>query len=334
VSQEQATHWQPGDPLSVDDARALRRSSRAFASLVAVTWLLIVLGALVRANGAGLACPDWPLCFGVLVPDFDMKIAFEWGHRLLASCVSLAFGLLCIGTLRRPVARRAVAPLLLVGGLLLAAQVVLGGLTVLKLLASWTVTAHLITGSSFAACLAFIAYRLRETSEPARTSAPLSRTAKALLAIAALLLLLQMVLGGLVSSTYAGLACDDWPACHRGEWFPSFAGAMGTHLLHRINGYALVLALALCAFVTRGGAPRLARLTMALLALVVVQLGVGVANVLLRIPAELTGLHTGLGAALFVTMTLALYECWLSPTAVRNVCSDVRPGLQMDSKLG
>jgi heme A synthase len=96
----------------------------------------------------------------------------------------------------------------------------------------------------------------------------------------------------------------------------------------------LVMVLALCAFVTRGATPRLSRLNMTLLALVVVQLGVGVANVLLRIPAELTGLHTGLGAALLLTMTLALYECWLSPTAVGNACSEVRSGLQMGSKLG
>jgi len=328
VSQEQSSSRQPGEPLGVDEARALRRLCRAFVSLVVATWLLIVLGALVRANGAGLACPDWPLCFGVLVPEFDLNVAFEWGHRLLASCVSIGFGVLCILSLRRPTARRAVAPLLAVGGVLLATQVVLGGLTVLKLLAAWTVTSHLVTGSSFAACLAFIAYRLHEVSEPARAKAPLPRGTRALLVAGAVLLLLQLVLGGLVSSTYAGLVCDEWPTCHRGEWFPSFAGVMGTHLLHRINGYALVAVLALCAFVTRAAAPRVARLTMTLLALVVVQLGVGVANVLLRIPAELTGLHTGLGAALLLTMTLALYECWLSPVAVDKVCSEVQPGLR------
>jgi cytochrome c oxidase assembly protein subunit 15 len=334
VIQEQASSWQPGEPLGAEDAGALRRLSRAFVSLVVVTWLLIVLGALVRANGAGLACPDWPLCFGVLVPEFDLEVAFEWGHRLLAGCVSLGFGTLCILTLRRPAASAAVAPLLAIGGLLLASQVVLGGLTVLKLLASWTVTSHLLVGSSFAACLAFIAYRLHEAGEPARTVAPLPRGARVLLVTGALLLVLQIALGGLVSSTYAGLVCNEWPTCHRGEWFPSFAGAMGIHLLHRINGYALVAVLALCAFVTRSASPRLARLTMTLLALVVVQLGVGVANVLLRIPAELTGLHTGLGAALLLTMTLALYECWLSPAAVGRVRSEVSPGLQMGSKPG
>ena len=49
-----------------------------------LTFCLIVVGALVRANDAGLACPDWPLCYGEFVPTFDLKVAFEWGHRVFA----------------------------------------------------------------------------------------------------------------------------------------------------------------------------------------------------------------------------------------------------------
>jgi cytochrome c oxidase assembly protein subunit 15 len=216
---------------------------------------------------------------------------------------------------------------------ILAVQVVLGALTVWQLLAQWTVTSHLVTGNAFNVALLYLALGLGDLGGPS-PGLRISRATRSWVTGAALLLGLQMVLGGLVSSTYAGLVCDEWPTCHRGEWFPSFAGAMGTHLLHRINGYALVVVLALCAFVTRSATPRLSRITMALLVLVVVQLGVGVANVLLRIPAELTGFHTGLGAALLLTMTLALYECWISPTAARSVCTEVRPKLQMGSKPG
>ena len=70
-----------------------RRSALAWGvgGLVALTSMLIVLGALVRANGAGLACPDWPLCFGQAVPEFDLKVAFEWSHRVLAGGVGLVF---------------------------------------------------------------------------------------------------------------------------------------------------------------------------------------------------------------------------------------------------
>ncbi|MCP5116159.1 MAG: hypothetical protein GY953_35480, partial [bacterium] len=54
-------------------APRLRVLGVGFALLLSATYCLIVLGALVRANGAGLACPDWPLCFGQVVPEFDLK---------------------------------------------------------------------------------------------------------------------------------------------------------------------------------------------------------------------------------------------------------------------
>ena len=53
-----------------------------------------MLGALVRAHEAGLACPDWPLCFGEFVPAFDLRVGFEYSHRVLAGSVSLLFAAL------------------------------------------------------------------------------------------------------------------------------------------------------------------------------------------------------------------------------------------------
>ena len=66
------------------------------------------------------------------------------------------------------------------------------------------------------------------------------------------LLVLQLVLGGQVSSRFAGLACDEWPACHAGVWFPDFQGARGLHLLHRLTGYALLAGLLAAAALARG----------------------------------------------------------------------------------
>ena len=63
---------QPRDALG--DARYAESLALAFAGLAALTFGLIVLGALVRAHGAGLACPDWPLCFGEFVPELDLKV--------------------------------------------------------------------------------------------------------------------------------------------------------------------------------------------------------------------------------------------------------------------
>jgi heme A synthase len=82
-----------------------RKIATGFLALVALTECLIVLGALVRAHEAGLACPDWPLCFGEFVPAFDLRVAFEWSHRLLAGSMSLCFAALAFAAWRSGVSR-------------------------------------------------------------------------------------------------------------------------------------------------------------------------------------------------------------------------------------
>jgi cytochrome c oxidase assembly protein subunit 15 len=287
----------------------LRRIAIAFALLAALTYLLIVLGALVRAHGAGLACPDWPLCFGALVPVFDLKVAFEWSHRVLAGGVALGFAGLAALTLRRA-RSRTVTRLLAVGAALLTLQVILGALTVWHLLAAWTVTAHLVTGNAFAVCIAFTAAELAERAHPPARGARPGPGSVAVLASTGLLIAAQIVLGGLVSSTYAGLACSEWPACIGGAWFPSFAGAQGLHLLHRTNAYAVIAALGLSAWLLRRH-PRIAGLALLAFAIGVAQTAVGVANVLLRIPVEMTGLHSALAAGLVLAIALTARETWL-----------------------
>jgi len=308
-----------GEPS--DDASYARRLAGGFAALALLSFGLITLGALVRANEAGLACPDWPFCFGELVPEMNLRVAFEWTHRLVAGCLSLLFVGLGILALRRPPTRDACGKLLAVAALLLAIQVLLGALTVWKLLAAWTVTSHLITGNAFAATLIWISLALRDQGDrlagaPVAEGSPAAeppRAARAAVAIAAALLALQMVLGGLVASRYAGLACPDFPTCREGLWFPTFEGAVGLQLLHRINGLALVSALAAAAALMRRQCPRLRNATRLALGLGVAQLCAGAANVLLRLPPEITGLHSALAAALVLTFTVAFRESWREP---------------------
>ncbi len=290
------------------DGRYAARLALGFAGLLAATWGLIVLGALVRAHEAGLACPDWPLCFGQLVPRMNLKVGFEYSHRVLAGSVSLLFVALAVLALRRPLTRRASRDLLLAGAVLLGVQILLGALTVWKLLAAWTVTSHLITGNAFALTLLLTACALHDAARPVpRAQAPAS--ARRALAVVAVLLALQMLLGGLVSSRFAGLSCPEWPTCNGGLWFPSWRGNVGLHLLHRGNGYALLLALAAAAFTARQ-TPRLRGLTALALLLGLAQVVVGVGNVLLGIPVELTGLHSALAAALVLLTALAVREAW------------------------
>ena len=284
-----------------------------FAVLTVLAWALIVVGALVRAHGAGLACPDWPLCFGELVPTFDFKIAFEWGHRAFAGLLSL--GLLAGAALtwrQRELWTRARRPIL-AACVVFVVQAILGGLTVLHLLASWTVTSHLLCGNAFAATLLWSALSLREWRPIARSARALGATV-----FAASALLLQMVLGGLTSSQYAGLACAEWPACSDGVWFPELRGLVGLHLLHRWTAIVVLVAYGALFLATRKHT--LSRLTGGLLALVVAQVGLGVANVLWRLPVEVTALQSACAAALFLLTAAAIHRqvTAVAPEAARG----------------
>lgn len=287
-----------------------RRLGFGFLALAGVTYILIVFGALVRANGAGLACPDWPLCFGEVIPQFDIKVAFEWGHRALAGSVGIIFAGLAAMTLRQRTLRAEMWIGVLIAAMLLAAQIVLGGLTVLQLLASWTVTSHLITGNAFALALVLLGRRLATLGEGSRDhTKPASAFHRRATTLAALLLGIQITLGGLVSSNYAGLVCPDWPTCMNGEFFPTWSGIQGLHLLHRSVGYACFLAIVAAAWLGRGHSGSRSWLgTAAILALL--QVGVGVANVLLRLPVEVTGLHSALAAGLVCTLGVSVHEAW------------------------
>jgi cytochrome c oxidase assembly protein subunit 15 len=271
----------------------------------------MVLGALVRAHGAGLACPDWPLCFGEVVPRFDLKVAFEWTHRVVAGSLSLVFLGLVGLTWRRPATFASVRGLLVAAALLLAVQILLGALTVWKLLASWTVTSHLVTANLFAITVLLVALRIRERAQGAPAAAAAPRAARAWAAAAALLLGAQIVLGGLVSSSFAGMACPEWPTCLDGEWFPRIGGLVPLHLMHRTNGYLVVaglLGLALAARRTRAATPAGVAAVLGL-----AQVAVGVANVLWGIPVEVTALHSALAAALVLALTVTVHRLGARP---------------------
>jgi len=305
-------------------ARRARHLATGFLLLVALTFGLIVLGALVRAHGAGLACPDWPLCSGQLVPAFNLKVAFEWSHRATASLVLVSFTALALLTLRNPTTRTAAGRLLPLASVALLAQALLGALTVWLRLAEWTVTAHLVVGNTFNACALLLALRLQEAAQP-RERSPVPAAARLVVTLCAALLGFQLVLGGMVSSSFAGLACPEWPSCNGGQWFPTWHGSVGVHLVHRLNGYLLTLSLAGACLAARP-LPRLFRMLGGALALVLGQLAVGVANVLLGIPVEITALHSALAAALVLMLAAASHEAWAAPLAPEGANAVLQPG--------
>jgi cytochrome c oxidase assembly protein subunit 15 len=295
-------------PLSEHARTTARTAGRAAALIAALAWTLVVVGALVRAHGAGLACPDWPLCFGELIPEFNLLVAFEWGHRAMAGGLSLALVGLAVFVLRSTELRaRFAGSFAWIFGLL-AVQIVLGGLTVLLGLAPWTVTAHLLVGNGFVISLVWLARGLYEGAARApAVRAPASNAVAGVGALCAALLLLQFALGGLVSSHYAGLACSSFPLCNGDSLAPTLSGQIGLHVLHRLNAYALCAAFGALAFLARGSA-RLGRLGALAFALLLVQVCVGVANVLLKLPIEITALHSAVATALAISTALFVRE--------------------------
>ena len=274
--------------------------------LTACTYCLVVFGSAVRAHGAGLSCPDWPLCFGKVIPPINFEVALEFGHRVLAGSLSIGFIFLAIGVYRR---HRSVFPLTVLTAVVLAIQVILGGLTVLELLAEWTVTSHLLAGNAFAALLLLHAFLLRPPSpRPGDPAGILQGGAAALVLI---LLPLQLALGGLVSSSGAGLACPSWPDCAAGVWFPTWTGLVGLQLLHRVVGYSLFAAILAAAVVLRTHASGRAALVLA--GLTSVQIIIGVSNVFTHISVEITLLHSAGAAAMVLTTTWMAAQLFTPP---------------------
>lgn len=295
-----------------------------FGGLAAEIFLLLVFGSTVRVHGAGLACPDWPLCFGEVVPQMNFEVFLEWGHRVLASVVSLVFVGLSVATLRRPALRARTAGWFVLGYAVLALQVVLGGLTVLHLLAYWSVTLHLLAGNLFLAVVLSIRARL---GEPSRR--PVAPALRWLVPAAALAWFVQMGLGGLVASNYAGTACSEWPTCNGGVWFPTWSGPIGLQLLHRLGAYGLTALVVAAAIVGRRD-PLGGRWLVGAAALVLVQIGVGVANVYLGLPVELAVLHAAVADAIGVALVVAAWAVVPRPVVAQApvAVAPVAPGLE------
>lgn len=305
-------------PVSDHTRKISRRAGLAATAIALLAWCLVVVGALVRAHGAGLACPDWPLCFGEVIPVLDFHVAFEWGHRVMAGSLSIALAGLAAFLLRtRELRRRFLAPIAAILGIL-GAQIVLGGLTVLLGLAPWTVTAHLLTGNAFVIALIWLSRGLLESAKASPTVRDeLPGGLERLAFSCALLLLVQLWLGGLVASHYAGLACTTFPLCNSDSIAPAFTGEVGLQVLHRLNAYALFGAFALFAWRARSSA-RIARPAALAFGLVLLQVVVGVANVLLNLPIEITALHSALATATAITTAIVIRETLASRAMTRE----------------
>ena len=270
-----------------------------WAAIVAL-FLLMTMGNIVSATGSGLGCPDWPLCHGRLLPPAETQVLIEFSHRLKAIPFTLLLLVTVVLTWRRTTAR---APrrlsLVLVG--LLAAQIGLGGVTVLFKLPGLVSTAHLVNALLILAGLIILA-------EGTPVHAPVPGRLKRLALAGLAALLLQLALGGYVRHAGAGLACPDFPLCS-GSLLPHHWES-ALHWIHRWLGVALLGFFVHLALATRRTA--LARPAALAAGLAVLQVALGIAAVLGGLAVPLRAAHALVAYVLWgVVVWLSVHaECW------------------------
>jgi cytochrome c oxidase assembly protein subunit 15 len=315
--------------------------------------VVIVMGAWVRLSHAGLGCPDWPGCYGHLTvgqavenaehanaafPERPLeadKALKEMIHRYAASGLGLL--ILAIAILAWLNRRDPAQPMRLPGFLvaLVVFQGLLGMWTVTLLVKPAVVTAHLVGGLSTMALCWWLALRVDRTTRP-----PGERGLRRLAVIGLLVLALQIMLGGWVSTNYSALACPDFPTCQKSFWpemdfkdaFVLWRGLgidyeggvldhparVAIHFVHRLGAVVTALVLGFLAWrAIRTGQSRAVRMAgTALAALLVVQLTLGPVMVLKALPLELATAHNGVAALLVLAMVALLRFLW-SPRTLR-----------------
>jgi len=311
--------------------RRLAWAAAAFALFV------IVFGAFVRLSNAGLSCPDWPTCYGKLTwptqshevatanaafPDRPVEGAKAWreqAHRILVGGLSLFTLGLAVWSWRRREDLGRLTAIPLAATLLIVFQAALGMWTVTLKLLPAVVMAHLLGGMALFALLAYTALRLG-----AHAGAESDRVLHRMTAAGIALLAVQIALGGWTSSNYAALACgNDFPTC-LGAWWPATdfregfvlwrgvgvnyeGGVLDTaarsaiQIAHRI-GALIVFAWLSWLAVAAARRPALRGSALAIALLLLLQVTLGISNVVFGLPLGVAIAHNGVAALLLLAL--------------------------------
>ena len=326
------------------------RGSTPAVRLRALTWLalfltfdLVLVGAFTRLTDSGLGCPDWPGCYGSASPlgardaidaaqsalpsgpVTHAKAWVEMVHRYLATGVGLLITVLAIASwLQARRSRSAVSPWWATATLAwVCLQGAFGAWTVTMKLYPAIVTAHLLGGIGLLALLAAQAQAYARA--PLALSTGLHAGALAVFALS----VVQVALGGWVSTNYAVLACSDFPTC-QGSWWPPmdfehgfsvlrelgagkdggylpFAALTAIHMVHRLGAGVVFIAIALLGWrLHADGRAETRRWAWAITAVAAWQLASGLSNVVLGWPLVAAVAHTGGAAALVTLLTVML----------------------------
>lgn len=325
-----STSPQQQEPAAADPLRGVRRLATATAF---GTLLLIAMGGVVRATDSGLACPDWPACYGKWIPPADANMWFEHSHRLWAGVIAIAVTTLAVWTFLRFRERPALWRLSVAALVLVLAQAALGAAVVLLHLRAGLVTSHLGMSLVVVACLIVLAVRARpERGIQTDGARWLSRWAS----IVGGLVFLQALLGGQATGRAAAyvfnafpiwLADQAWTGTVR-EWL---------HVTHRAGGYVVATAVVVFAVAVHRrrredpGLPAWAgRYAWLAVALVVAQVALGITNVLTRASVPSAIGHLAVASWLWAVFVLVAARARYAAVAVTTGAP--RPPTQLGSE--
>jgi heme a synthase len=268
------------------------------------TLILMAIGSATRVTNAGLSCPDWPLCYGTLIPSdqMNLQVFLEWFHRLVASSIGLV--MVCLTTTCWYYRRLLPGwlPLSITFSLgLIVLQGILGGLTVTQLLRFDIVTAHLATGLLFFCSMVTIGGFLQPYQGTGVTGNLYWYSS-----VAAVCVYLQSVLGAVVASRWAVHRCIDGS---------QLCQVLHGHMLSAIPVGLSILVLVFKAWRVPALHPGLRRLLQLASGLLLLQVLVGLSTLRLQLRVEwLTISHQAIAALLFGTLVsfsvIALRDRW------------------------
>jgi heme A synthase len=323
-------------PVAGGGEGQLRRFRRLADLTAVVTFLLIVVGGVVRVSESGLGCgpggsgtKGWPLCGGQVIPLVgNENRIIEFSHRLLATVVVILIAILCYRAYKDLRERSNWAFRgSLIAGVLVLAQAGLGGLTVEHSLAEELVAAHLGATMLLLGLLLWLGAKARsEAADEAGTRAQAVRGLKPYAATAAVLLFCAIVAGGYMAGTEeegvgevgpnvsgAHMACGKmFPECGSGKFLPFGNNRLtDIHLTHRALVYLATIAIIVLLLVAfaRGSRDRLLALAALLL---FCQVLLGALNVWLGEHGPLIVAHLATATLLWATVISIGYRlAWI-----------------------
>ncbi|HUF58856.1 MAG TPA: heme o synthase [Actinomycetota bacterium] len=308
-----------------------RLRSLALATAIA-TVVLFAIGGLVRGTGSGLGCSTWPACEpGHLFPSGNVHSLIEFSHRGMASLVIVLTALTGFAAIR--VARREPSllwPAVLAFPLVLA-QAGLGAVVVATELDAWWVTAHFVAALILIADVTYVAaWAVTGNAVDGDAMNSSHRSFSRLALFTAALVGLLLLVGTYVRASDAQLVFTDWPLMD-GRLVPTLGGAATAMFLHRALAAIAMLLVLWTAIRARTATNRhstLVRLSTIALALFVVQVMVGAANVWSRLRPWAVVAHVALSVLIWATVVA------LATVASRLVASRPHPDREAEDEAG